>query len=155
MINQGIAGNARLVVVGLGETAVDDHQLTICLDRILALQGAHWHVTIDDVAVLAVKSEGIHDVVYHLFVVAQLEVVAFLLLMGLLVGDEIALEGSHLALVEEWTVRAAPQIDEVVDGVFLLVRVAVLLKGGANLHACMVHQFLSAIFLSWIDFHLF
>ncbi len=60
--------------------------------------------------------------------------------MGLLVGHEIAFKCSHLALVEERTVRTAPEIQEVIDGIFLLGWVAVLLEGGTNLHAGIVHQ---------------
>ena len=65
-------------------------------------------------AILALQSEGIHDMVYHLLVVTQLEVVALFLFVGLLVGDKISLEGCHLALIEEWTVWTTPEIEEVI-----------------------------------------
>ena len=44
----------------------------------------------------------------NLFVIAQQEVVSLLFFMSLLIGNEIALEGGHLTLVEERTVRTAP-----------------------------------------------
>ena len=75
--------------------------------------------------------------------------------MGLLVSHEIALKCSHLALVKERTVRTAPEIQEVVDGIFLLGWVAVLLEGGTNLHAGIVHQVATAVFMTRIDFYLF
>ena len=37
VIDEGVAGDARLVVIGLGETTVDDHQPTTGLDGVLAL----------------------------------------------------------------------------------------------------------------------
>ena len=77
---------------------------------------------------VALQSEGIHDMVYHLLVVTQLEVVALFLFVGLLVGDKISFEGCHLALIEEWTVWTTPEIEEVIDGILFLVWVGILLE---------------------------
>ena len=121
VIYQGVAGDARLIMVCLGESAVDDHQLAVRLDRVLALGGAHGHVAIDDVAVRTGNAKFVHDVVDDLLLVAQQEVVALLLLVGLLVGDEVALKGGHLALVKERAVGSTPQVEEVVDGILLLL----------------------------------
>ena len=106
-------------------------------------------------AVLALQSEGIHDMVYHLLVITQLEVVALFLFVGLLVGDKISLEGCHLALVEEWTVWTTPEIEEIIDGILFLVWGGIHLERRANLHSGMVHQFLSAILFSRINLYLF
>ena len=121
VIDQGITGDTGLVVIGFRETTIDDHQLAICLDRVLTLGRSHRYVTIDDMTVGSRHPKGIHDVVDDLLAVSQLEVIALFLLVRLLVGDEVTLEGSHLALVEEWTVGTAPEIQEVVDGVGFLV----------------------------------
>ena len=96
MINEGVAGNARLVVIGLRKTAIDNHKLAARLDGIFAATGMNGNVAVDDVAGLALYAEGIKYAVANLLAVAQLEVVALLLLIGLLVGKEIALEGGHL-----------------------------------------------------------
>ena len=110
VIDQGITGDTGLVVIGFRETTIDDHQLAICLDRVLTLGRSHRYVTIDDMTVGSRHPKGIHDVVDDLLAVSQLEVIALFLLVRLLVGDEVTLEGSHLALVEEWTVGTAPEI---------------------------------------------
>ena len=70
MVYQRVAGDTRLVVVCLGETTVYHHQLAVCLDRVLTLQGAYRYVTIDDMAVRSGNAKLIHDMVYHLLVVA-------------------------------------------------------------------------------------
>ena len=48
MIHQGIACNASSRLVGLREATIDDQQFAIGLDGFLALDGAHRHMTIDD-----------------------------------------------------------------------------------------------------------
>ena len=75
--------------------------------------------------------------------------------MRSLIGDEIPLEGGHLRLVEENTVWSAPEVEEIVDTIVAFFRVGVTLEGRADQHAGMVHQVLSAIFLTIIQFHLF
>ena len=96
MINKSVTGNAGLLVIGLCKTTVDDHQLTSRLDRILAGTDLHGHMTVDNMPVRASDTEGIHDLLANLLIVAQLEVVALMFGMGLLVFYEIALESSHL-----------------------------------------------------------
>ena len=61
----------------------------------------------------------------NLFIITQQEVVSLLFFMSLLIGNEIALEGCHLTLVEEWTVWTAPEVDEIVDGIFLFIRIRI------------------------------
>ena len=95
-------------MVGFRETSIDNHQLAVCLDRVLALGCANGHVPIDDMAVRTGYPKLIHNIVDNLFVIAQQEVVSLLFFMSLLIGNEIALEGGHLTLVEERTVRTAP-----------------------------------------------
>ena len=66
------------------------------------------NMAVDDVAVGLRYMEFVHDHVDNLFVVAHTEIVAFLFLVGFLLGKEIAFEGRHLGFVEEGTVRSAP-----------------------------------------------
>ena len=108
MVDEGVAGNAGFGLVGFGESAVDNHHFAVGFDGLLALQRPHWHVTVDDVAVLTFHSKLVEDVVAHFFVVAQNLVVAFHFFAGLLIIDEIVFEGSHFVLVEHGRVGAAP-----------------------------------------------
>ena len=57
MVDQGITCNACFRVVGFGEAAVDDKQFPVCLDRVLAFDGAYGDMSVDDVAVLAGDAE--------------------------------------------------------------------------------------------------
>ena len=117
MINKRVSGYARLLVVSLRETSVYDHELAVCLDRILAIAHMYGHMTVDDMTVFAFHPESVHYIVDYLLIVTQLEVVALLLIMCRLVGYEVALEGSHLRLVEQRAVRSTPQIEEIVCSV--------------------------------------
>ena len=49
VVDKGVASDACLLVVGLRETAVDDHETTAGLDGILAGSGMNRHVAVDDV----------------------------------------------------------------------------------------------------------
>ena len=86
VIDKGVAGNTSFLMISLRETTVYNHKLAVGLDRILAIAYVHRHMTFDDVTVGARNLESIHNVVYNLLVVAQLEVVAFLLVVRSLVG---------------------------------------------------------------------
>ncbi len=149
VVDEGVAGDAGLVVVGFRETAVDDHQPSACLDGVLALGGVDGHVAVDDVAVVAFHLEGVEDAVADLGGVAKLEVVALLFLVGLLVFEEIALEGGHLGLVEQWGILTAPEVEEVVAGIVsrehLQLFIDTRLKGCADHHADVMHQGLAAV----------
>ena len=57
-------------------------------------------MAVDDVAVLALNAELVKNHVNHIRVVAHGVVEALDLLVGVLVGNEVALKGRHLALVE-------------------------------------------------------
>ena len=53
-------------------------------------------------------SECVEDVVCDALFLSEFEVPSFFLSVGLLVGDEVSLEGGHLRLVEEQAVGPAP-----------------------------------------------
>ena len=57
VVFQSIAGDTCFQVISLGEATVDDHQLAIRFDRVLALQGLDRDMAVDDVAVLALHTE--------------------------------------------------------------------------------------------------
>ena len=96
MIDQGVARNTRLAMIRLGESSIDDHQFAIGFDGVLTFGGMDGNVAVDDVAVGACHTECIKDAVAYFFGVAQLEIVAFLLFIGLAVSKEITLKRSHL-----------------------------------------------------------
>ena len=153
MIDERVAGNARLLVVGLGETAVDDHQLAVGLYRVLAASGMHGHVAVDDVAVGMAHLEGVENPVHHFFVVSHLEIVALILLVGLGVFKEITLEGGHLGLVEECGVGTAPQIHEIVAREITHCLGTVVLERRTHEETRMVHQLPAAVFLAAEQLH--
>ena len=100
VIYQRVAGDTRFGLIGLGEAAVNHHELAAGLDGILTLDGLDGHVAVDDVTVLALNAELVKNHVNHFGVVAHGVVEALDLLVGILVGNEVALKGRHLALVE-------------------------------------------------------
>ena len=57
-------------------------------------------MAVDDVAVLALNTKLVQNHVHHLGIVAHGVIGTLDLLVGLLVGNEVALKGGHLALVE-------------------------------------------------------
>ena len=101
MIYQRVACYACGVVVSLCKTAVDDHEPAACLDGILPLGSMHGHMTVDDVSVVALHPESVEYPVAHLGLLAQRVVVAFLLVVGALVLQHVALKGGHAVFVEE------------------------------------------------------
>ena len=70
VVDQRVAGNASLLVVSLRETAVDDHQLAVGLDRVLTTTHLDGHVTVDDMTVLSCHAKGLKDVIADGLVVA-------------------------------------------------------------------------------------
>ena len=110
-------------MVGFREASVNNHQFAVCLDWVLTLGSSHRYVTINDMAVRTGYPKRIHNIVDILFVIAQQELVSLLFFMRLLISNEIALKGCHLTLVEERTVWTAPEIDEIIDSIFFLIRI--------------------------------
>lgn len=110
MVDKCVSGYARLLMISLREASVNNHKLAVGLDRILAIAYMYGHMTVDNMTIFAFHPESVHYIVDYLLIVAQLEVVALLLVVCRLVGYEVALEGSHLRLIEQRAVRSTPQI---------------------------------------------
>lgn len=70
MIDERVARNAGLLVVGLRESAVDNHQFSVRLNRVLAIAYVYRHMSVDDMSVLAYNIESVHYIVNDLFVIA-------------------------------------------------------------------------------------
>ena len=79
VIDERVAGDACLGMIGFGKTAVNDHELSARLDGILALRGMDGYVTVDDMAVVALYPKGVEDAVTYFLVVTELEVGSFFL----------------------------------------------------------------------------
>ena len=153
VVNERIACNARFIMISLGEATVDDHQFAIGLDGVLALDNMDGYVTIDDMAVGPFDTKGIKDAVANLFVVAQAEIVAFLLLIGGLVRQEVTFESGHLRFVEEGRILAAPEVEEIVAGIEALFFLSIVLEGCTHHHADVVHEILATETLTFVEFH--
>ena len=106
-------------------------------------------------AIGTLHTERVHDAVANLSIVAQLEIESFLFLVRRFLGEEIALKGGHLRLVEQGGVLATPQIEEIVDGILALVVGGVGLESGPDDHSDVVKEFMSLILLAIIQHHLF
>ena len=71
VINERISCNTRLGLVCLGETAVDNQQLTAGLDGLFALGYLDGNMTVDNVCMRPVDAELAQDAVAHSLFVAQ------------------------------------------------------------------------------------
>ena len=145
VIDQRIACDARSVVISLGKAAVDDHQHAVGLDGVLALAGMNGDVSVDDVAVLSLHAEAVKDAGADGWVFAQLVVGSLLLVVCGRVGEEIAFESRHAALVEERAVGTTPEVPEVVASLEALFAGRVVLEGRAHANADVMHQIASLI----------
>ena len=98
-------------------------------------------MAVDDVAVLAADAKRVHDVVADFGGVAQLIVPALLLGVGFLLGNEVSLEGGHLALVEEGRIGSAPEVPEEVACRAALPFFGFVIEGCAHEGFDAAHQF--------------
>ena len=98
-------------------------------------------MAVDYVAVLAGDAEGVEHAVAHGLVVAEGVVGTLFLDVGLLVGYEVAFECRHARLVEQWRLRPAPEVPEIVGREVLLRRRGVVVEGRAHRHAYVVEKF--------------
>lgn len=140
VVHEGVASNASSGLVGLGETAVDDQEAAVGLHGILALEGLHGDVAVDDVAVVTLDAELAEQEVYGAVLVAQGVVVALGFLHHGLVLEEVALEGGHAVFVEGGGILAAPEIPQVVDGELAQRLVGIGRVGGTDEAVYLVEQ---------------
>ena len=112
-------------------------------------------MSVDDVPVGLLYTKGIHNHVHHLFIVSQFEVEALRFYVCALVGNEIAFEGGHLALVEQGRVGATPQVQKVVDGVVIFFGCGLVLEGSTYHHFYLLEQFFAFVVMFGAYFHVF
>ena len=120
IIDESVASDACSLVIGLGETAIDDEPLAACTEWALALSGPDRDVPIDDTPLVGVEPELTQDEVAGVGVIGELIVGALMLLGEVGVVDEIAFESGHAILVEERGVWTAPEIPHIVESLILL-----------------------------------
>lgn len=140
VVDECIAGDAGGAVIGVGKAAVDDKEASVGLDRVLALSSTHGDVAIDNVAVTALDAEMIEDVVDDAGIVTQEVIMAFRLLVRRLVFNEVSLESSHLALIEEGAIDAAPKVPKEVAGGLALVSGSGVVVSGTHYLLDAVHK---------------
>ena len=154
VIDQRVAGDAGRLVIGFGETAVDDHQFAIGADRTLALLCAHGDMTVDNMALCSFDLELVKNHVADLLILPEFVVISFFLFVGFGIFDEIAFESGHPALVEERRVGSAPKIPIVVAGIILVIGGSVVVERGSDKHTDLMEELVSAIFLL-VDYYVF
>lgn len=140
VVDEGVAGDARGAMIGMSESAINDEETPVCLDGVLALSSTHGDVAIDNVAVTALDAEMIEDVVDDAGIVTQEVIMAFRLLVRRLVFNEVSLESSHLALIEEGAIDAAPKVPKEVAGGLALVSGSGVVVSGTHYLLDAVHK---------------
>lgn len=145
VVNEGVAGDTRGVVVCFGKATVYDHEHAVCLDGIFTLAGMYGDMPIDDVACFTLYAEAVKDMGADGRVFSQLIVGSFFFMMRDRIGDEVAFKGCHAALVEEGTIRSAPEVPEEIAGTEPLFVWGIVLEGRAHAHINALHQFLAAV----------
>ena len=129
IVNERIAGDARLFVVRLAESAVDDDEFALRLDGVFAQFGAHGHVPVDDVAVFARDAEIAQHFFAELLSVAVYVIAVVLLFMELRVVDVQPFKRGDLFAPVQRRTAAAPEIPE---EVFRLLVVPARVKGAVS-----------------------
>ena len=98
IVNERIASDTGLRLIGLGEAAVDDEQPAGGLDRAFALFDAHWHMAVDNVPLVRIQAKGGQQLPADLRLVVKGIIGILFLPVGALIRDEIPLKGGHAVL---------------------------------------------------------
>ena len=133
VVDEGVAAEASLTLIGLGDAAVDDEEEPIAPDGALTLPFLDGDVAVDDVGVGGVQAEFPQN---HLADGALLDlgVVGIVdLYVGLRLGDEIALKGGDLALAEEGGLGSHPKVPAQIHGALPLHGARRGVEGGPDL----------------------
>eukprot|EP00760_Papus_ankaliazontas_P029576 PhM_4_TR429/c0_g1_i1/m.71371 len=119
-MDEGVARDACLALVGLREAAVDDHEAAVSLHRDFALLHFNGRVAVDDAPRLRAPKLT-QNLATHIRVHAVSVVRVSGLLVRCLVGDKVALEGRHAGLAEERGRGTSPQeVERVKPGTALV-----------------------------------
>ena len=132
VVDERVAGDARGGLVGPREPAVDHEHAPTALHGVLAVLDFDRHMPAHDMRRLRVHAEVLEDPRDHALVLdKRVEGVLHLLARGL-VGDEVQLEGGHLALREQRASLAQPQVPQKVASAAALLGVMAE-EGGAHI----------------------
>ena len=110
VVDQGVARDPRLLLVGLGDASVDDEEAAIGPHGALPLFLDDRDVAIDDVTLVGVQVELLEDLFGDGLFRGQGEVGVHLFFMVFLIGGEVAFEGGHLPLAEHGGLGSTPEI---------------------------------------------
>ena len=119
IVDERIACDARLFVVRLAETAVDDDQFPLRLDRALPVFFLDGDVPVDDMAVFSVNAEIAQYFFAERLVVAVAVIGVALFLMVFFVVYVNALEGGQFFAAEKRRALSAPEIPDKVQRFFV------------------------------------
>ena len=86
IIDERIAGNAGLFLVGFGETAVDDEASALGTYRRLALDGANGYMAVDDTPRIRREAKLDEDALAYVAAICQFVVGTLAFVPGSLVG---------------------------------------------------------------------
>ena len=57
IVDQGISCDSRFLLIGLGKASVDHQYLTAAFNGIFTIFRFYWHMSVDNVTVLSLKSK--------------------------------------------------------------------------------------------------
>ena len=148
VIDQGVAGDARLRLVGFGKATVYHQQLTAGLDGFLALEGLDGDMAVDDVRMRTrLYAKLLQNAVAGFGFVAQRIIPALGFLAQIRVAHEVTLEGGHLVFVERGGVGTAPHIPHIVHGKGFGLGALLAEVGAAHQLVGLLQEFVPPVFL--------
>lgn len=148
VVDQGVARDPRLLLVGLGDAAVDDEEAAIGPHGGLSLFLDDRDVAVDDMALVGVQVELLEDLFGDGLFRGQGEVGVHLFFMVFLIGGEVAFEGGHLPLTEHGGLGPAPKIPHKVHRIPLPLRSLGGIVGLGDDEVQVVHEGLAGLELS-------
>ncbi len=108
--DQRITCNPRLLLVRLGKSPVNDHDLSAAFDRIFPVLAFHRNMAVNNVRFFFGQAEFFQNAVHHFLIFQKIVIRILLLLVRLLIRKEIPLKGCHLILAEQRRTFAKPDV---------------------------------------------
>lgn len=81
IIDKGISGDARFLLIGFGEAAVDDETLAVGADRRFSFDGANGYMSVNDTSRRRIKTEFPKNIFAYFLIVCEGEIGALFLVM--------------------------------------------------------------------------
>ena len=109
---QGIACDPPLLLVRLGESAIDDQKFPSTFDGGFAMDLFHRYMPVDNMGIGLIQSEFLQDLPDDFLIFQQLVVTVLLFCMSLLIFQEIPLKCCHLGLAEHRGSGTRPDVPD-------------------------------------------